>query len=141
MLEAAIIYNPPFILHGDLSFPLFRKELVLAIMQLSSTLYGLLLAILNANPGQSAPTAGTVDVKLKTGTFRGLSGVNGMDKFLGIPFAQQPVGALRFKAPVPITQTSNAIFNATVFGHACPQPASGGLGAPVGEDCLHLNVR
>ncbi|KAF5327031.1 hypothetical protein D9619_004783 [Psilocybe cf. subviscida] len=110
------------------------------IMQLSSTLYGVLVAILNASPGFSAPSTGTVDVKLKTGTFRGLSGVNRMDKFLGIPFAQQPVGALRFRAPVPITQTSSAVFNATVFGHACPQPAASGLGAPIAEDCLHLNI-
>lgn len=121
--------------------PLFSPSKNLrGTMRLSVTLSGLLIAILNTSPGLSAPSAGAVDVKLKTGTFRGLSGVNGMDKFLGIPFAQPPVGALRFKQPVAITQASNASFNATVFGHACPQPPSGGLGAPVAEDCLFLNV-
>lgn len=82
----------------------------------------------------------TVDVKLSSGVFRGVSTAGATDKFLGIPFAQQPVGNLRFKAPVPITQTSNAIKDASVFGNACPQPPNTELGAPVGEDCLHLNV-
>jgi carboxylesterase type B len=51
-----------------------------------------------------------------------------------------PVGDLRFKAPVAITKASNAVQDASVFGDACPQPPSAELGAPVSEDCLHLNV-
>ncbi|KJA16856.1 hypothetical protein HYPSUDRAFT_147181 [Hypholoma sublateritium FD-334 SS-4] len=82
----------------------------------------------------------TVDVPLKIGTFRGLVTPNGTDTFFGIPFAQPPVGTLRFKAPVPITETSKAIKDASQFGNACPQTSSGELGAPIGESCLFLNV-
>ncbi|KDQ24812.1 hypothetical protein PLEOSDRAFT_1078816 [Pleurotus ostreatus PC15] len=62
------------------------------------------------------------------------------DKWLGIPYAQAPEGALRFKAPRPISKRSNALRDASKFGNVCPQPASGNLGAPVSEDCLFLNV-
>ena len=110
----------------------------MAQMGLLSFLY-ILLPLHAAWRATCAP-ATTVDVKLSSGIFRGVSTPGVTDKFLGIPFAVQPVGNLRFKAPVPITQTSNAIVDASTFGHACPQPASTGLGAPVGEDCLHLNV-
>ncbi|KAJ7116495.1 alpha/beta-hydrolase [Mycena epipterygia] len=89
----------------------------------------------------SASTAGiaSLDVSLNTGTFRGVSTVNGTEKWLGIPFAEPPVGSLRFKAPVPIVQASSGIKNASAFGNACPQP-SGSLGAAIAEDCLFLNV-
>ena len=90
-------------------------------------------------PGATAPSD-SVDVTLKTGTFRGLSGVNGTDAWLGIPYAQPPVGPLRFKAPVPITDTTTEIQYAYSFGDACPQPASSSLGANISEDCLNLNV-
>ncbi|KAK7461949.1 hypothetical protein VKT23_008382 [Stygiomarasmius scandens] len=80
----------------------------------------------------------TLDIPLKTGTFRGTS-ANGTEKWLGIPYAQPPVGSLRFKAPVPITKRSNSLKVASTFGNACPQPA-GSLGAPRSEDCLYLNV-
>ena len=87
-------------------------------------------------PGQS-----TIDIKLKTGTFRGLSMSNGTEKWLGIPFALPPVGQLRFKAPIPITKASSSICkDASIFGNACPQPAAT-LGAPIAEDCLFLNVK
>ncbi|KAH9481763.1 Lipase 1 [Psilocybe cubensis] len=87
-----------------------------------------------------AAPAGRVDVKLKTGIIRGVTQPNGPDKFLGIPFAQPPVGNLRFKAPVAITAPSNAIHDASVFGNVCPQPPADNLGAPIAEDCLHLNI-
>lgn len=83
----------------------------------------------------------TIDIPLKTGTFRGLVTPNGTDTFFGIPFARPPVGGLRFKAPVPITETSKAVKDASQFGNACPQPVLGiALGAPIGESCLFLNV-
>ena len=82
------------------------------------------------------------EVMLSIGMFRGLSSsVNGTDKWLGIPYAQAPVGDLRFKAPVPITKRLSGVQDASTFGNACTQPAASNLGAPVGEDCLFLNVR
>ncbi|KAF8907247.1 alpha/beta-hydrolase [Gymnopilus junonius] len=88
----------------------------------------------------SAASSGRVNVKIKTGVFRGVTTADSVDKFLGIPFAEQPVGSLRFKAPVAVTQASNAVKDASQFGNACPQPSSTELGAPIGEDCLHLNI-
>jgi carboxylesterase type B len=90
--------------------------------------------------GCCALNQNTIDIKLQTGTFRGLSTSNGTEKWLGIPFALPPVGQLRFKAPIPITKASNSIMDASTFGNACPQPAAT-LGAPIAEDCLFLNVK
>lgn len=91
--------------------------------------------------GFSVTAAATsLDVSLKIGSFRGVSTANGTEKWLGIPFAESPVGPLRFKAPVPIAKAFKGINNASSFGNACPQPP-GDLGATVAEDCLFLNVR
>ncbi|KAJ7510495.1 alpha/beta-hydrolase [Mycena galericulata] len=89
----------------------------------------------------SAETSATsLDVSLTTGTFRGVATANGTEKWLGIRYAEPPVGSLRFKAPVPITTAVKGITNASSFGNACPQPPSTSLGAPIAEDCLFLNV-
>lgn len=61
----------------------------------------------------------------------------------GIRYAAAPVGDLRFRAPVP-PERSSEVFDANSFGPACPQPVVPrmplDLGAPLGEDCLRLNV-
>src|SRR5882757_1654791 len=104
-------------------------------------LFGLLLFVaLYAGCCALGQPGSTLDIKLQTGTFRGLSTSNGVEKWLGIPFALPPIGQLRFKAPIPITNASSAIVNASAFGNACPQPAAT-LGAPISEDCLFLNVK
>ncbi|KAF7330244.1 Carboxylic ester hydrolase [Mycena venus] len=84
----------------------------------------------------------SLDVYLDIGTFRGVATVGGTEKWLGIPFAEPPVGPLRFKAPVPISKTLSGVQNASAFGNACPQPPNSnpGLGAPIAEDCLYFNV-
>lgn len=101
------------------------------------------LAVSLASAASPAPQAspGPV-VQLTSGTFRGVSAgaPNNTDKWLGIPFAQPPVGNLRFKAPVAITHPSRAVQDASQFGDACPQEPSDSLGAPMSEDCLFLNV-
>eukprot|EP00794_Sanderia_malayensis_P000224 gene218-839_t len=62
-----------------------------------------------------------------------------VDVFKGIPFAKPPVGALRFQAPQDTTWTGH--FNATKFGHVCPQPDSAFFKNNTGnEDCLTLNI-
>jgi hypothetical protein len=79
-------------------------------------------------------------VNLTSGTFRGAVEANGTERWLGVPFAQAPVGALRFTSPQRVTDLSPGVQNASAFGNACPQPPSTSLGAAVGEDCLRLNV-
>ncbi|KAI0265664.1 carotenoid ester lipase precursor [Gloeopeniophorella convolvens] len=101
----------------------------------------------------SGPTA-----TLDNGTFVGTSS-SGVNKFLGIPFAQPPVGDLRFRLPQP-NSAYTGTHDATTFGPACPQqalqlPIPGELAqeaidfitnsiynlvTPSSEDCLTLNV-
>ncbi|KAH7921830.1 alpha/beta-hydrolase [Leucogyrophana mollusca] len=63
--------------------------------------------------------------------------------FGGIPFAQPPLGDLRFRAPQQLDETIKnggdvPVFDARNFGPACiQQPAVVGVGS---EDCLQLNV-
>ncbi|KAH9381134.1 hypothetical protein HPB48_020791 [Haemaphysalis longicornis] len=56
--------------------------------------------------------------------------------FLGIPFAQPPIGRLRFKAPLERPK----VVNASQAGPACIQPQTPGNPRRVSEDCLHLNI-
>ena len=60
-----------------------------------------------------------------------------VDVFKGIPFAEPPVGPLRFQAPVP-KGPWDGTYDATYFRDACIQEQVPGLN--VSEDCLHLNI-
>jgi para-nitrobenzyl esterase len=68
-----------------------------------------------------------------------------LNAFRGIPFAEPPVGPLRWKAPVPKGRWRGTR-DATQFGPACWQPASrlnniyANKPFPMSEDCLTLNV-
>lgn len=96
------------------------------------------LGAVTARQTNSTPT-----VAVKNGSYYGLyNPTYDQDLFLGIPFAQPPVGDLRFRNPVPLNTTWNATRNATQYSHECY--GYGGddwvLGNPVSEDCLTLNV-
>ncbi|XP_063379373.1 esterase FE4-like [Cydia fagiglandana] len=56
--------------------------------------------------------------------------------FKGVPYAQPPVGQLRFRAPLP-PQSWKGIRQATEYGSICAQTDSVFKGS---EDCLFLNV-
>ncbi|KAG0280833.1 hypothetical protein BGZ96_001414 [Linnemannia gamsii] len=88
----------------------------------------------------------------KAGTYQGYRDQNQF-RFLGIKYAQPPVGRLRFLPPQQITPGDvNKAKDATEFGFACMQSSFDGgakpnateedhmLGASESEDCLHLNV-
>lgn len=91
--------------------------------------------------GVSAAKNDPLTIQLPTGTFRGFTPSGSrVDQWWGIPFAEPPVGPLRFKAPVPVTGERGRVKNATQFGNACPQAEDAGAGAPISEDCLYLNV-
>ena len=63
----------------------------------------------------------------------------GIDQFLGIPYAAPPVGPLRWQAPQPV-QPWHGIRAATAYGNRCPQLASGNGPREDSENCLFLNV-
>ena len=63
----------------------------------------------------------------------------GIDQWLGIPYAAPPVGALRWAAPRP-AQRWPGIRQATSYGGRCAQLASGNGPRVDNEDCLYLNV-
>jgi len=83
---------------------------------------------------------------LGSGELVGFKGQHGNHVWLGIRYAQPPVGELRFRAPQPIDTPTDAR-PALNFGNVCPQLAhpfgyrEASVGTPVGsEDCLFLNV-
>ena len=80
-------------------------------------------------------------VKCINGTFVGKKTENNVIIYKGIPFVgQQPVGNLRWKAPVDYSE-NNGVYEAYYNGKTALQPE----GDPAynytrGEDCLYLNI-
>jgi len=79
-------------------------------------------------------------VKLDTGLISGVAGHDEVRVFKGIPFAQPPVGGLRWRAPQAPSHWEG-VRKADEFGAICMQAAGGRGPAPkMSEDCLYLNV-
>ncbi|XP_062979554.1 cholinesterase-like [Elgaria multicarinata webbii] len=75
------------------------------------------------------------------------AGSSSVTAYLGIPYAEPPMGKLRFQKPLP-HQPWSQVLEATSFGNACPQfiftnfPEADLCAAnrPLSEDCLFLNI-
>ncbi len=82
-------------------------------------------------------------VKTANGTVEGTAEAGGLRSFKGIPFAQPPVGDLRWKEPQPVKNWTN-VRSATKFGPRAMQRAVFGdmnfRSDGMSEDCLYLNV-
>lgn len=72
------------------------------------------------------------------GAVRG-SARDGIRTFLGVPYAEPPVGALRFRAPRPAPAWSG-VRDATRWAPRAPQPELTGRGFTGDEDCLYVDV-
>jgi len=87
--------------------------------------------------------AQTTVVDAPAGSIQGSGG--DISVFKGIPYAQPPVGPLRWKAPVALPAW-DGVRKATAFGPACVQPHSRALSVytnppkEMSEDCLTLNI-
>jgi hypothetical protein len=78
-----------------------------------------------------------VIVKTEDGPVKGLATAT-MDEFLGVPYAAQPIGKLRWMPPQPHGKWKG-VFDATLGRHSCIQ--SDGAGGTTGiEDCLFVNI-
>ncbi|MGW3997422.1 carboxylesterase/lipase family protein [Amycolatopsis sp. NPDC004772] len=76
--------------------------------------------------------------EIAAGALRGSEG-DGVRTFLGVPYAEPPVGELRFRAPRPVSRWVGER-DATKWAPRAPQPALTGRGFTGDEDCLYLNV-
>jgi para-nitrobenzyl esterase len=79
--------------------------------------------------GRPDPTTVTTD----KGAIQGLDS-GSVIKFLGVPYAAAPTGALRFAPPQP-RAAWEGVLNAKAPGPACPQASQQDT-----EDCLYLNL-
>ena len=75
---------------------------------------------------------------ISNGTVQGVSSPTWeQDFFLGIPYAQPPIGDNRFRAPQSISTSYSGVLDASQYGYSCYQYGSS---FNLSEDCLTLNV-
>ena len=105
--------------------------------KMKSILYGLALpSVLGLATRQSSPSA-----NIANGTVNGYyQPTYNQDLFLGIPFAQPPVGDLRFRLPQPINESWSEPLSATAYYPECVGYGGDQIGYEVNEDCLALNI-
>ena len=101
----------------------------------SASYSGVLICILCAVHATAAPSDPVVSIR--TGQLRGSVTPGGVAVFKNIPFAQPPVGELRWREPLP-PKSWSGVRDATAFGPMCNQNDNHQL--PHSEDCLQLNV-
>ena len=92
--------------------------------------------------GKPQPPKPLTEARVTQGKVKGAV-EGGLGTFKAIPFAEAPVGELRWKAPVP-RKKWDGVFEATVAGGMPPQQAMQWPGAPkpnITEDCLYLNIQ
>lgn len=79
-------------------------------------------------------------IDLSIGSLQGkLDKESGVCSYLGVPFAEPPVGDLRFRSPEPKAAWGNTR-SAKSSGPACAQTRIAGPIFRGNEDCLYLNV-
>ncbi|MQA08905.1 MAG: carboxylesterase family protein [Pseudonocardiaceae bacterium] len=91
----------------------------------------------SANATTAAPSEAPLTIRLDSGQVRGTQ-TDKTHQFLGIPYAQPPVGTLRW-APPRRPEPWRGVRDATKPGNICPQAPPGGQPA-TNEDCLYVNV-
>ena len=79
----------------------------------------------------------SLTVSTSLGEVKGTT-TNGAHTFMGIPYAEPPVGDLRWRATQPKTKWEG-VLDATEYGAICPQP-SRRTASEQDEDCLTLNI-
>ncbi|BGP42947.1 hypothetical protein JCM10449v2_006962 [Rhodotorula kratochvilovae] len=98
----------------------------------------------SASPIQLAArnNGGSPAVNIKNGTVEGVNlPTFSQEAFLGIPFAQPPVGNLRLRRPRPLeTGFESGKFDAKEYSPFCPGIGGDDWGYELSEDCLTINV-
>ena len=106
--------------------PMLQMLLLMLLLMLS-------LAFASAEPGST-----TVDVDAPNGPILGRSHGR-VSTFLGIPYAEPPLGRRRWQPPAPKQPWSETFDGTKGPGPACYQRKTPAVGE-LSEDCLHLHI-
>jgi hypothetical protein len=113
------------------AFKMMNSKLVPSVV----AVLGLLEAAYAFPSNQQAPT-----ITVKNGSYYGTYSESfDQEYFLGMPFAQPPLGDLRFRNPVPLNTSWTGSRNATSYGKWCYGQFNDEQYDP-SEDCLTINV-
>jgi len=96
-------------------------------------------ALLLSVSTSAAALSNTSTVSTTSGPVTGVQADNGVQMFLGIPYAEPPVGDLRWKAPQAIKPWTEPLA-ADAYGPVCPQKRGAKIVEGTNEDCLTINV-
>lgn len=110
-----------------------------AVLTVLAGVVALTFTTLAATPAQAVAGSGGPVVWTASGAVQGKSH-DGVDSFLGIPYAAPPVGALRWRPPQPAAHWGGTRI-ATHYGNRCPALASTNGPRSNTEDCLFINVQ
>ncbi|MGY1763254.1 carboxylesterase/lipase family protein [Geodermatophilus sp. SYSU D00779] len=106
----------------------------------AAVLAGLLLTCLPAPAALATPAPGRPPVvHTQSGAVSGVQ-AEGVDGYLGIPYAAPPVGALRWSPPQPPARW-DGVRAADAYGNRCPATESANGPRSETEDCLFVNVQ
>jgi carboxylesterase type B len=112
------------------------RAVIAAFVAVSLVTLGSAAATGAASPDQHD---GSLVVRTDKGALRGVR-ADGVDSFLGIPYAKAPVGRLRWRPPRPAAAWSG-VRPAKRYGNRCPALASTNGPRSETEDCLFVNVQ
>jgi carboxylesterase type B len=106
----------------------------------AAVLAGLLLICLPVPAALAAPGPGQPPVvSTQSGAVSGVQ-ADGVDSYLGIPYAAPPVGELRWSPPEP-PASWDGVRAADAYGNRCPATESTNGPRSETEDCLFVNVQ
>ena len=111
----------------------------LAALSLGACLLACLLAVPAARAAAQRRAAASLVVVTDRGAVHGKRG-NGVDSFLGIPYAAPPVGRLRWRPPRP-HRPWTGVRSARHYGARCAALASTNGARTNAENCLFVNVQ
>jgi para-nitrobenzyl esterase len=115
-----------------------------SIPSLRLLILAMAVALCLSGASNASPIDDSLIVSTSAGQIRGVTRSSGGAEFLAIPYAQPPVGHLRWHQPIP-PKSWTGVRDARAFGAPCPQPVLGGEwnkhdADNSKEDCLFLNV-
>ncbi|PYH32854.1 cholinesterase [Aspergillus neoniger CBS 115656] len=100
-----------------------------------------LLAVGNAAPTKVARSAASPTAQVRNGTYVGVTNIHyQQDFFLGMPYAQQPLGDLRFTVPQSLNESWSGARDAKEYSNICVGYGTDSIWYPQSEACLTLNV-